>query len=73
MHQITKKFKTKILVGTNKSQFVVITSIVDTVRLGRFHNCWMEFLPLGHTKNTADEMFADIARSAANQDYFNHL
>lgn len=60
------------LSGTNKTQYVINTVIVEPVRLQRFIEAQATFLVVGHTKTLADEMFADITHVCTKQDIFNH-
>jgi hypothetical protein len=43
------------------------------VRVGRLDNCIADFLRTGHSKTSADRLFANIATTLAAKDYFNHL
>ena len=73
-YQVTKKqHQHTIIVGTNKSQFVVNGVVVEPIRLGRFLNVFLDFLPVGHTKNLVDQLFANISTVVTIQDNFSHL
>ena len=58
--------------GTNKSNYVIDAFCGKLVRVGRFDAFVVDFLKRGHTKTRADKLFARVANSAKDQDYFNH-
>jgi len=62
-----------IVVGTNKSQFVVNGVVVEPVHLRRFLNVFLDFLSVTHTKNLVDQLFANISTVITIQDNFSHL
>ena len=80
-HRYNKKTNTlkanctilKLIVATNKNQYVLNAVGGELTRVGRLHTCEFSFLMVGHTKNSVDAMFANWSKSWKTQDIFNHL
>ena len=59
--------------GTNKSRYTINTVVMETARLGAFLTSKISNLPVGHSKNGADQTFANITVATTHQDYMNVL